>query len=631
MSKNKIFFQNENVVAVGLSLLALTVYFTTMSPAVSFVDAGELAAVATTLGIAHPTGYPLFTLLGRCAAMIPLGSEEIVRLNFLAALFTAAAVGWFYTTSLLLFRSKLFSGNQESNQSVGFQFAAACGSLVVAFSTTFWSQSVAVEVYSLHVLLLILTTYFFVRGVEEQLNHPEYVSCSLLLFAFVLGLSFANHLTTMLLAPAFLFLYFRVMGIERESFIRIAKLVPFFVLGLSVYLYLPVRASALPPLNWGNPVELERFFWHVTGKQYRSWMFSTFENAEKQFRYFTVTFPQEFQWILLLVLAVGIVAVVLRNGRLFLFLLFLFAGCLLYAINYDIHDIDSYFLLAYLAAGWVIVFGFFALLNGLLSSAQTKAQYVVWLFLCFPAIQWWQHKPNVDQSDNYLVHDYTQNILTNVEPNALILTYQWDYFVASSYYQQYMRKQRPDVVIVDKELLRRSWYFVMLERNFPWLIERSKTKVNLFMTELYKFEHDLPYDAEVIEMRYNDMINDFLDKAMEERPVYVGSEIEPQFAFNYQRVPEGLLFRLLRENEKPSAKPLPLTFRSTVFENDYTRGIRFLSARMLTMNAALMQEQQRDDLALQTVDRALAIDSTFKPARTLRNQLQTSPSTSTTK
>ncbi len=630
MRMSKSLFQDENLAAFGLSLIALAAYLTTISPAVSFVDAGELAAVATTLGIAHPTGYPLFTLLGRCAAMIPLGTEEIVRLNVLAALFSAAAVGWFYKMSLLFFRSKLFVGNSDPDRSGGFSLAAACGSLVLAFSTTFWSQSVAVEVYSLHLLLLILTTYFFVRGVEEQKNQTTIVSSSLVLFAFGLGLSFANHLTTMLLAPAFLFLYFRVLGLRKESFYRVAKLAPFLFLGLSVYLYLPVRAGAQPPLNWGNPVELERFFWHITGKQYRSWMFSSFENAEKQFRYFTLTFPQEFHWILLLVLAVGIVAALVRSGKLFFFLLLLFSGCLLYAINYDIHDIDSYFLLAYLAAAWLIVFGLNALQIGL-SSFPQKARYVVLVLLIFPAIQWWQNKPNVDQSDNYLVHDYTHNILDNVEANAFILTYQWDYFVASSYYQQYVRKQRPDVVVLDKELLRRSWYFRLLEQNYARLIERSRVKVNLFLTELYKFEHDMPYDAAVIEARFNDMVNDFIDKAMGDRPVYVGSEIEPQFAFNYHRVPEGLLFRLLRENEKPNVKALPLTFRPTAFENDYTRGIRFLSARMLTMNAALMHEQQRVDLALQAVDRALAIDSTFKPARTLREELQGSVSSSAAK
>ena len=75
------------------SLAALLVYLRTLSPAVSIIDSGELAAVASTLGIAHPTGYPLFTLLGRIFTMLPIASEVIVRLNIMAALCTAASVG----------------------------------------------------------------------------------------------------------------------------------------------------------------------------------------------------------------------------------------------------------------------------------------------------------------------------------------------------------------------------------------------------------------------------------------------------------------------------------------------------------------------------------------------------------
>src|SRR4030066_1454051 len=71
-------------------LFPLVVYSLTLSPAVSFIDSGELAVVCYTLGISHPTGYPLYTLLGKIATWFPL-SEVIVGLNFLSALFAAVA------------------------------------------------------------------------------------------------------------------------------------------------------------------------------------------------------------------------------------------------------------------------------------------------------------------------------------------------------------------------------------------------------------------------------------------------------------------------------------------------------------------------------------------------------------
>lgn len=612
-------FRNENIVAVSLSVLSFAVYLFTVCPVVSFIDAGELAAVAMTLGIAHPTGYPLFTLLARLAAMVPLGTEEVYRLNLFSALLTACAVGWIFKTVMLFNRANIFSGQRARAWN---PFPVAVGTLTLAFSTTWWTQAVAIEVYSLHLLFLALLLYTFVKGVNDQAVNAQTISPYLLLFAFLLGLSFANHLTTMLLAPAFLYLYVRIFGLKREALLRLLKLAPFFVLGLSVYLYLPIRANAQPSLNWGNPVDLERLVWHLSGKQYRSWMFTGFESAAKQFKYFLESFSTEFHPITFIPLLVGIFAALRRSGQLFIVLLLLFFGCLLYAINYEIHDIDSYFLLAYVTAGFVVAFGVQSIWSWLSVQFSAKWRLLAWvLVLSFPVAQWWSNRDFVDQSDNFLVHDYTQNILNHVEPNAFILTYQWDYFVASSYYAQLVKKQRQDVMVIDKELLRRSWYFAMLERKYPQLIERSREKVKLFLAELYKFEHDIPYDPAVIEARFNEMINDFIDRAMEERPVYVGGEIEPQFAYKYQRVPEGLLFRLLREGETPKSKPIDMVFRPTSFENDYTRSIKFLYARMLTFNAALFQEQTLTNEALHLVQQALSIDSTFRPAVTLHEQL----------
>jgi hypothetical protein len=618
--------KNENSVAALLSLFTFVLYAFTVCPVVSFIDAGELAAVATTLGIAHPTGYPLFTLLGRLAVMLPIGTEEVFRLNLLSALLTASAVGWMFKSLMLIHRAKLFGGRRSTESNL---LPLAAGVLALGFSTTWWTQAVAVEVYSLHLLFLALSLFTFVKGVEEQRGNEQEVSRWLVLFAFIAGLSFTNHLTTMLLAPALLYVYVRTFGLRRESLVRLLTLTPFFVLGISLYLYLPIRASAQPPLNWGNPVDFERFLWHLSGKQYRSWMFTGFESAAKQFNYFLESFTTEFHWLMFLPLLVGIVAVLRRSGRLFLFLLLLFFGCLVYAINYEIHDIDSYFLLAYVTAGLVTALGMQSigmwLTEQLPTTRKPTVRILVLAFpLVFPTVQWWSNREYVDQSTNFLVHDYTQNILNHVAPNAFILTYQWDYFVAPSYYAQLVKNQRPDVIVIDKELLRRSWYYAMLERRYPQVIERSREKVNRFLAELYRFEHDLPYDAAVIEARFNEMINDFIDRAMEERPVYVGGEIEPQFAYQYQRVPEGLLFRILREGETARAEPRNLVFRPTTFENDYTRGIKLLTARMLTLNAALFQEQKLTNDALRFVQQALSIDSTFRPALTLRAHLLSS-------
>jgi hypothetical protein len=155
------------------------------------------------------------------------------------------------------------------------------------------------------------------------------------------------------------------------------------------------------------------------------------------------------------------------------------------------------------------------------------------------------HYGKTNESENYLVEDYTMNIFASLEPNALIFSFQWDYWVSASYYYQFVKGVRPDVVVVDKELLRRSWYLEELDQRHPWLLRESETEVAAFRRELYRFEHDLPYNPNLIQARFVEMIWSFIRKSLVSRPVYVTSEIEPEFTRGLQRVPQGLALRLM--------------------------------------------------------------------------------------
>jgi len=89
-------FSLSRVILAALAFfLPFAVYLKTSSPTVTFIDSGELALVCYTLGIPHPTGYPLYALLGKLVTMLPFGSV-IGRLNFLSAIFVAGAVLFLY-------------------------------------------------------------------------------------------------------------------------------------------------------------------------------------------------------------------------------------------------------------------------------------------------------------------------------------------------------------------------------------------------------------------------------------------------------------------------------------------------------------------------------------------------------
>jgi len=531
-----------------VAFIAFGVYLVTLAPGLTFIDSGELAAVACTLGIAHPTGYPLFTLMGWLFSHLPVPGEEIFRLNLMAATFCAAGVFIFFQLMVQLFSLTAEEPTKGEARKARDLLAAGGASLVLAFSETYWAQATAVEVYSLHVLLLSLVLLCFFRAYQASLSsvqddqareHPE---GRWLAFAFLTGLAFTNHMTTILLAPALLYLFLSLHGFQVGTARLLVRMAVLFLLGLSLYLYLPLRGNQEPLFNWGDPVTLDRFLSHLRGKQYSIWIFSSAETASRQFAYFAQNLPGEFALVGVLFAAPGLLHLFRHEKRLFRVTIILFLTCVIYSINYDIHDIDSYFLLAYFVVAIWSGFGIASLLKWKRVRTARPVLVGTGVIAC-SLVSLIVHFSDRDESRNFLVEDYTANMFRSIDRNGLVLSYQWDFWVSGSYYSQYVESLRPDVTVVDKELLRRSWYLKELEGRYPWLITRSRREVDAFLPELRRFEEGRPYDPRVIQSRFEDMILSFFLNNPE-RPLYVTHEIEPEFTRGFERIPTGLAFRL---------------------------------------------------------------------------------------
>ena len=131
--------------ALGFSLGVLALYVVTLAPSVAtvFNNSLEFQVVLPSLGIAHPTGYPLYTILGWAFSHIPL-QDLAYRVNLFSALAGAATVGVLFLVARQLGSSRL---------------AAATVGTVFALSTTWWSQATIAEVYTLNGLFVALILY----------------------------------------------------------------------------------------------------------------------------------------------------------------------------------------------------------------------------------------------------------------------------------------------------------------------------------------------------------------------------------------------------------------------------------------------------------------------------------------
>src|SRR4030066_1375352 len=304
-------------------------------------------------------------------------------MNLLAAIYCATAVG-FFVQSIKLTLDNLQSFNPKSlietkkqkkknrkekgeiveNKNIKEELsntikiiASAFSGLLLAFSKTFWFQSTSVEVYSLHLLLICIIIFVLLKAyLQNTLSNKFYLDYWFIL-AIVLALGFSNHMTTLLVLPAIAYLFFNKFGFNKSRIKKMLLLIVFFLpLLVIIYSYLPIRASQQPILNWGHPTDIERILRQISGKQYQVWLFSSMEAAKKQLVYFFSSMTNEFN-IALIPLIIGLFFSYKFSKKIFTFLTIVFASTVLYSINYDIVDIDSYFLLAHISLVFFSAFG----------------------------------------------------------------------------------------------------------------------------------------------------------------------------------------------------------------------------------------------------------------------------------
>jgi Protein of unknown function (DUF2723) len=239
--------------ASAAALFAL--YALTLAPTTAFWDTSEYIATAHIQGIPHPPGNPLFVLLARAWELLlsPLGLPVAVRINLFSAFMSAgAAFFWF----LLVHRILAFFTPSETVRRVG-AFAAVW---VSGTAFTVWNQSnVNEKVYTVTLFTIALMSWlaFLWRDhVEEHRgirNRRFKDDNAILLVIFILALSVGNHLMAFLAAPA-LFVF---LVLVKPASLANWKLYPAMalvaVLGLSVQLYLPIRANQDPVINEAAP------------------------------------------------------------------------------------------------------------------------------------------------------------------------------------------------------------------------------------------------------------------------------------------------------------------------------------------------------------------------------------------
>ena len=428
-------------------------YVATLAPDVLPADSGEFQIVATNLGVAHPPGFPLYTLLGHLMTRLPLVASPAYKVNLFSAVTGALALAAVYLSVYRLGKNQL---------------AAATAAIALGTSTTFWAQATTANIRSLTVLFMALAIYALIcfwaikdwrlsdvpsaigdwRSASRWLvfSSPEYY---LILFGLAMGLGLGHHLSLAFVGLVFGLFILVVDPTLLKRPRRWLRALLAGLLGLLPLLYLPLRANANVRGARAALATVEGFINHVLALGFQGDFFHFIEPTVLWERLRVMANVMSFQfspWLLLGMVA-GLALLLWRERHLALLLGGSFAVHTLVTATYRAPQTVEYMLPAYVAAVICLGYGISRMTKGSSNSVLTAASRTLAAVLFVAALgQGFNYYPSYAHLHEVTVtRDYAQTLLAQASAGSVILA-DW-HWATPLWYLQEVEEQRPDVRI----------------------------------------------------------------------------------------------------------------------------------------------------------------------------------------
>jgi hypothetical protein len=404
---------------------ALVLYGVTTAPSIValFDDSLEFQLVVPTFGIAHPTGYPLYVIVGGLwsRALFPVGNWAW-RVNFFSALTASGAIALVF----LLLRRLL---NRQEENLLSVNLAALAGVIAFALGPVWWSQATVAEVYALHGLFVtaILYAAASLSAQSERQEVDPYrestlpwrrirISSVTLVFLLV-GFSLTHHRTTLLLAPGLaIYLLWQAPEIWRPQR-RWIQWATALLAPLLLYAFIPIRAAMGIRDLRGDYVATWAGFWnHVLARGYTGFFQDNPLAVERSLGDWIALFQAQFGWIFLLLGLAGLIAGLLRrpNRPGWVLIAVVLVTDLLFTVNYRVGDAEVFMIPAFLGLALGVGNSVLLARNGLERitrgrslEARNGLGALFWLAVLSALVAGVGGRgPAVDRRHDWAVHDY---------------------------------------------------------------------------------------------------------------------------------------------------------------------------------------------------------------------------------
>ncbi|HOO55481.1 MAG TPA: DUF2723 domain-containing protein [bacterium] len=425
--------RQKNIISAAVFFFGLVLYIGTTLPDVGWGDSADFVLCAHFLGVAHPTGYPVVTLLGKLLTLIPVGTLAF-RVGLISAFVCALLLGVFFRLAC------------ESGRSVLLGLYAT---FVLASSTFLWKQAVTLEVYTLNLFFCTLLLLLMLPGSRRF--------ASLIAFFLVGALGLGNHGT--LVFPA---LMIGVIGlvIERRRFGQAFVTGGFMIMiGLAAYLSLPLFSARTDLLDWNRTELAANFPMLLSGLDF--WVIGEYKipvmwETTKQLAY-SVAAQTSLPWLL------GFFAAFFVRGvdRLQKWMLF---GVLVltafFPIMYPTHEKEAFFLIAFSVFLLIGVLGLSALVRKFPGVAGKKWVHIAVVALIIIHSGWLLNRnSNIAAAGDDTARVYTEMLLKTARRDAVIfLDHVADDTIAPPLYYQMGLGRRQDVFLFHRLYLAFPWY-----------------------------------------------------------------------------------------------------------------------------------------------------------------------------
>ncbi len=538
-------------------LTGIIIFIKTTAPDVTTGDSGELLASAYCLGIGHPPGYPLYLILAKLFYFISyiltpliwicgikITDQFAYRVNLLSGVLTTLSMVIFYyfiktILEKIYFKKQPLSGRKtkrkqtENSLNPAYKYSpeiSLISSLILGGTNLIWSQSTNAEVYTLNMFFLILNFFILTKfGITKEIKYLK-------LFALLYGLNIVAHQTSLIFAPIFggWIIYNYPEILKKTKLILTMSLL--FILGLSIYFYMPIRSKAHPPLDWGNTSDLKNFINHIFRRQYgelvRKPQTETILQAKRSPIMYLKQLAEVFK-ILYKNLTLPISIIVLlglyelyKNKKIKKFFLFFIISSLFYILvityitNFKLAKLSIYvneiFYIPILFLFLLFLpFGIFNILS------QTSISALKYFFILPLLIYGINYHLN-DEHKNYIISEYTKNILSTVEMRSRIFVMGDNTTFPLAYYY-YVKNLRQDLLLIGE------YGFV-----FQDIFRLSNVKL------------PLPNN---IKKRLRDMIEENILKK-NKYPVYYTYAANTKFPQGKKLVPYGIIYKLISDDKE---------------------------------------------------------------------------------